>query len=107
MKEQLLRIVEGDPAAAIALLKQKNVGVLQRVGNRLIIDGELPANIAAEVSRVVQPAPVEPLAAIPAQVADEEIGLLASRHRQSEVFRRSKVKRANDGEPWDKVFERW
>ena len=107
MKEQLLRIVEGDPAAAVALLKQMNVRVLQRVGNRLIIEGELTANIAAEVSKVVQPAPVEPLTEIPAQVADQEIGRLASRHRQTEVFRRAKLKRTNDGEPWDKVFERW
>jgi len=107
MKEQLLSIVEGDPAAAVALLKQKNVRVLQRVGSRLIIEGELTANIAAEVSKVVQQAPVDPLTEMPAQVADHEIGLLASRHRQTEVFRRSKLKRANDGEPWDKVFERW
>jgi hypothetical protein len=107
MKEQLLRIVAGDPAEAIALLKQKNVRVLQRVGNRLIIEGELTANIAAEVSKVVQPAPADPLARIPAEVADEEIGILASRHRQTEVFRRSKLRRANEGESWDKVFERW
>jgi hypothetical protein len=107
MKEQLLRIVEGDPAAAIAVLKQKNVQVLQRVGNTLIIDGELTPKIAAEVSKIVQPTPVEPLAEIPAQVADEEIGILAARHRQTEMFRRSKLKRSNDGESWDKVFERW
>jgi hypothetical protein len=107
MKEQLLRIVEGDPTAAIALLKQKNVQVLQRVGNTLIVDGELTPNIAAEVSKVVQPTPVTPLAEIPAQVADEEIGILAARHRQTDTFRRSKLKRSNDGESWDKVFERW
>ncbi len=107
MKEQLLRIVEGDPAAVIALLKQKNVQVLQRVGNTLIIEGALTPQIAAEVSKVVQPTRVDPLADMPAQVADEEIGILASRHRQTEMFRRSKLKRANDGEPWDKVFERW
>ena len=106
MKEQLLRIVEGDPADAIALLKQKGVRVLQRIGTRLIIEGELTPNIAAEVSKVVQPAPVEPLAEVPAKVADEELGLLAFRHRQTEAFRRSKLNRRDEGEPWDKVFER-
>ena len=107
MKEQLLKIVQGDPATATALLKEKGVRVLQRVGHRLIIEGELTPKIAAEVSKVVQTAPAEPLAEIPAKIADEEIGLLAFRHRQTEAFRRSKLKRANDGEPWDKVFERW
>ncbi len=107
MKEQLLRIVEGDPAAAIALLKEKGVRVLQRVGNRLIVEGELTPEIAAEVSNLVQRASVEPLAEVPAKVADEEIGLLALRHRQTEAFRQSKRKRATEGEEWDKVFERW
>lgn len=107
MKEQLLRIVEGDPAAAIALLKEKGVRVLQRVGNKLIIEGELTPQIASEVSKVVQSAPVEPLAKVPAKVADEEIGELASRLRQTEAFRRSKRKRATEGEEWDKVFEKW
>ncbi len=107
MKEQLLRIVEGDPAAAIATLKEKGVRVLQRVGNRVIIEGELTPKVAAEVSKVVQTAPVEPLAAVPAKIADEEIGLLAVRHRQTEAFRRSKRNRATEGEEWDKVFERW
>ena len=107
MKEQLLRIVEGDPAAAIATLKEKGVRVLQRVGNRVIIEGELTPKVAAEVSKVVQTAPVEPLTAVPAKVADEEIGLLAVRHRQTEAFRRSKRNRATEGEEWDKVFERW
>ena len=106
MKEQLLRIVEGDPAAAIALLKEKRVQVLQRMGSRLIIAGELTPNIAAEVSKVVQPAPVEPLSEVPAKVADNELGLLAFRHRQTEAFRQSKRNRRDDGEPWDKVFER-
>lgn len=107
MKEQLLRIVEGDPAAAIATLKEKGVRVLQRVGNRVIIEGELTPKIAAELSKVVQSAPVEPLAAVPAKIADEEIGLLAIRHRQTEAFRRSKRNRATEGEEWDKVFARW
>jgi hypothetical protein len=107
MKEQLLRIVEGDPAAAIATLKEKGVRVLQRVGNRVIIEGELTPKVAAEVSKIVQSAPVEPLAAVPAKIADEEIGLLALRHRQTEAFRRSKRKRATEGEEWDKVFARW
>jgi hypothetical protein len=107
MKEQLLRIVEGDPAAAVATLKEKGVRVLQRVGNRVIIEGELTPKVAAELSKVVQSAPVEPLAAVPAKIADEEIGLLAIRHRQTEAFRRSKRKRATEGEEWDKVFARW
>ena len=107
MKEQLLRIIAGDPATAIALLKEKGVRVLQRVGNRLIIEGELTPKTAAEVSKVVQSAPVEPLAEVPAKVADEELGLLAFRHRQTEAFRRSKLKRTNEGEEWDKIFERW
>ena len=107
MKQQFLKIVEGDPTAAIALLEQKNVRVLQRVGHRLVIEGELSANVAAEVSKVVQPTSVDPLAETPAQIADEEIGILAFRHRQTEAFRRSKLKRTNEGESWDKVFERW
>ena len=107
MNEQLFKIVSGDPAAAIATLKEKGVRVLQRVGNRLIIDGELPPKIAAEVSKVVQSAPAEPLAKIPDKIADEEIGQLALRHRQTEAFRRSKRKRATEGEEWDKVFQRW
>lgn len=107
MKEQLLRIVEGDPSAVVALLKEKGVRVLQRVGNRLIIEGELTPTIAAEVSNVVQSSPVEPLAKEPAKVADEEIGRLALGYRQSEEFHRSKRKRATEGEQWDKVFERW
>lgn len=107
MKEQLLRIVEGDPAAAIATLKEKGVRVLQRVGNKVIIEGELTPKVAAEVSRVVQSAPAEPLAGVPAKIADEEIGQLAIRHRQTEAFRRSKRNRATEGEEWDKVFERW
>ena len=107
MKEQLLRIVAGDPAAAIALLKQRGVRVLQRVGNKLIIEGELTPKFATEVSKIVQPEPAEPLPAVPAKVADEEIGLLAFRHRQTEAFRRAKLKRATEGEEWDKVFERW
>lgn len=107
MKEQLLRIVDGDPAAAIATLKEKGVRVLQRVGNRVIIEGELTPKVAAEVSKVVQTAQVEPLAAVPAKIADEEIGQLAIRHRQTEAFRRSKRNRATEGEEWDKVFERW
>jgi hypothetical protein len=107
MNEQLFKIVEGDPAAAIATLKEKGVRVLQRVGNRLIIDGELTPKIAAEVSKVVQRETVEPLAKVPDKIADEEIGLLAVRHRQTEAFRRSKRKRATEGEEWDKVFERW
>lgn len=107
MKEQLLRIVDGDPAAATALLKEKGVRVLQRVGNRLIIEGELTPKIATEVSKVIRSAPVEPLGEIPAKVDDKEIGLLAFRRRQTEAFRRSKLKRTNEGEAWDKVFERW
>ena len=107
MNEQLLNIVEGDPAAAVALLKEKGVRVLQRVGKRLIIEGELTPNIAAEVSKVAQPAPVEPLAEVPAKVADNEIGLLAFRHRQTEAFRRSKRNRKDEGEPWDQIFQRW
>lgn len=107
MKEQLLRIVEGDPAAAIALLKEKGVRVLQRVGNRLIIEGELTPEIAAEVSKVVQSAPVEPLAEEPAKVADKEIGPLALGYQQTEAFLRSKRQRTTEGEEWDKVFERW
>lgn len=106
MKEQLLRIVEGDPAAAIALLKQKRVQVLQRMGDSLIIAGELTPNIAAEVSKIVQPAPVEPLAEVPAKVADNELAELAFRHRQSEAFQQSKRNRRHEGERWDKVFER-
>ncbi len=107
MKEQILEIIEGDPVAAIALLKEKRVQVLQRVGSRLIIAGELTPTIAAEVSKVVQPATVEPLAEVPAKIADNEIGLLAVRHRQTEAFRQSKLTRTNEGEPWDKVFESW
>ena len=107
MKEQLLRIVSGDPAAAIALLKERGVRVLQRVGNRLIIEGELSPKFANEVSKVVQPEPAQPLEQVPEKVADEEIGQLAARRRQSEAFRRSKLKRATEGEEWDKVFERW
>ena len=106
MTQQLLKIVSGDPAVAIATLKEKGVRVLQRVGNRLIIKGELTPKITAEVSQLVQSAPAEPLAAIPAKVADEEIGQLAFRHRQTEAFRQSKRKRATEGEQWDKVFER-
>jgi hypothetical protein len=107
MKEQLLRIVEGDPAAAVALLKEKGVRVLQRLGNKLIIEGGLTPKIATEVSKVIQSAPVEPLAEVPAKVADEEIGLLAFRRRQTEAYRQSKLKRTNEDEPWNKVFERW
>ena len=55
--------------------------VLQRVGNRLIIEGELTPKTAAEVAQVVQSAPVEPLTEVPAKVADEDLGLLAFRHR--------------------------
>jgi hypothetical protein len=106
MKEQLLRIVEGDPVAATAMLREKGVRVLQRVGHSLIIEGELTPKIAAEVSNVVPSAPAKPLAQVPAKVADEEIGQLALRHRQTEAFRQSKRKRATEGEPWDKVFER-
>ena len=53
MNEQLLRIVGGDPDAAIAMLKNRGVRVLQRMGNRLIIEGELKPKFAAEVSKVV------------------------------------------------------
>ena len=107
MKEQPLRIAAGDPAAAVALLKQNGVRVLQRVGHSLIIEGELPPEIAAAVSTTVQIAPVEPLAEVPAQVADEQIAQLAFRQRQTEAFRRSKLQRPNRGESWDKIFERW
>ena len=107
MNEQLLNIVEGDPAAAVALLKEKGVRVLQRVGNKLIVEGGLTPNIAAEVSKVVQSAPVQPLAEVPAKVADEEIGLLAFRLRQTEAFRQSKRNRKDQGEPWDQIFKRW
>ena len=107
MNEQILKVVAGDPAAAIAMLKEKGVRVLQRVGNRLIIDGELTRKFAAEVSKVVQAEPAEPLAEVPANVADEEIGQLALRHSQTEAFRQSKRNRPNVGEQWDKILERW
>ena len=89
------------------MLKEKGVRVLQRVGNTLIIEGELTRKFAAEVSKVVQPTPAEAVVEVPNKVADEEIGQLALRHRQTEAFRQSKRSRANEGEDWDKVFERW
>lgn len=107
MNEQVLRIVEGDPAAIVAQLKERGVRVLQRVGNRLIIEGEFTSKMASELSKVVQSEPVEPLAKVPAKIADEEIGLAAFRHRHSDAFRQSKRKRETEGETWNKVFERW
>lgn len=106
MKERLLKIVEGDPAAVAQLLKEKGVRVLHRFGDILVVEGETAPDLTAEVLRFTRAIPDELLVEASADAGDEDVALLAFRLRQTEAFRRSKAKRATEGEDWGTIFER-
>jgi hypothetical protein len=106
MKERLLKIVAGDPAKVIQRLKEKGVRVLHRFGDTIVVEGELSPQLTTEFLSSTRAIPTEPLAEAPADASDEEVALLAFRLRQTEAFRRSKAKRATEGEDWGTIFER-
>lgn len=106
MKEKLLKVPEGDIAQLTQRLKEKGVRVLHRFGDTLVVEGEPASNLLAEVSPSIRAIPSEPPAEAAADVSDKEISLRAFQLRQTQGFRRSKSKRATEGDDWDSIFER-
>jgi hypothetical protein len=106
MKEQLLKIVGKDPAEAVQALKDKGVQVLHRTGDTVIVEGDLPPNLAGEIAGFTRVIAAEPAAGTSAAANDRDLHSLAFRLRQTEAFRRSKLKRVTEGEDWGEIFKR-
>ncbi|MBL8398256.1 MAG: hypothetical protein JNL84_08960 [Candidatus Accumulibacter sp.] len=106
MKEHLRKVVQGRPEEAIALLRRRGVRVLHRFGDTLVVEGESVSDPTGEVECATRAVTVEPLAAVPAELRDEDLALLAHRLRLSEGYRRAKERRPDVGEDWDVIFHR-
>lgn len=105
MKEHLRRIVNGEPLAVVEMLQLNGVRILHRFGDTLVVEGESVPDLPGDTQRATQAVRADALTETPAQLRDEDIGLLAFRLRRSEAYRRAKEQRPDVGEDWGVIFD--
>lgn len=105
MKEHLRKVVNGEPTAVVEMLRLNGVRVLHRFGDTLVVEGDPVPDLPGDTRRATQAVRVDALTEAPAQLRDEDIGLLAYRLRQTEAYRRTKEQRPDVGEDWGVIFD--
>lgn len=105
MKEHLRKVVNGEPTAVVEMLRRNGVRVLHRFGDTLVVEGDSVPELPGDTQRATQAVRVDALTETPAQLRDEDIGLLAYRLRQTAAYRRAKEQRPDVGEDWGVIFD--